>query len=255
MIRLDAPRPYLEEVNPGIVRHVGTGHRVLDVGCGSGALGEAMRKLGNRVVGVECHPEAVARAATRLDGAFALDVTDAAAALRALGNERFDTLVFADVLEHLPDPFRVLSFWSGFLAEGGRLLVSVPNVAVWTMRLSLLAGIFRYDDTGVLDRTHLRFFTFATARELVEAAGFSVRIRDVEPHLVRALLPLIKGLLVPRPRGGGAPDPRAIIDSPWYKVYQRWVFPLELAMARLWKGALGFRIILVAEKISARREP
>jgi len=90
----------------------------------------------------------------------------------------FDAIVFADVLEHLADPEPLVRAARGWIVPGGSLLVSVPNVANLTVRLSLLAGRFEYAEKGILDRTHLRFFTRRSARRLIESAGFRIdRIR------------------------------------------------------------------------------
>ena len=107
-------------------------------------------------------------------------------------NRPFDDVVCADVLEHLPDPSAVLQRVRGWIAPGGRLYVSLPNVANAAVRLSLLAGRFEYADAGILDRTHLRFFTRRTARRLVEEAGF--RIGGVRPTPIPAELavPLLR---------------------------------------------------------------
>src|SRR5262249_58712495 len=90
---------------------------------------------------------------------------------RALAGTTFDGLVLSDVLEHVYDPRTVLEQYLRFVKPGGRVFVSVPNAVVWTNRLMLLLGQVRYTDTGVMDRTHIRFFTFAAARELVAASG------------------------------------------------------------------------------------
>ena len=86
----------------------------------------------------------------------------------------YDVVLFGDTLEHLPDPGAVLARLRSRLKPGGALVVSLPNVANWAIRLSLLAGRFRYTDRGILDRTHLRFFTRRTLIELLEGAGFRV---------------------------------------------------------------------------------
>jgi SAM-dependent methyltransferase len=82
--------------------------------------------------------------------------------------------VAADVLEHLRDPQRVLRLLERYLAPGGRLVVSLPNVANASVRVPLLFGRFNYADKGILDSTHVRLYTFETARALVESCGFSV---------------------------------------------------------------------------------
>ena len=219
---------------------------VLDVGCGRGQLGGAIRALGCRVTGIERNPQAVATAQQRLDEVLPADVADQVAVAAALGDRRFDVLLFADLLEHLPDPLAVLRFYRRFLAPGGRVVISLPNIACWDRRLALLFGRFDYADAGIMDRTHLRFFTFRTAGILVREAGMSVLSTGHAPGIARAFLPLIKRVLG---RGGDAaapPDPGAILNSPAYRFYERRLLPAETAIAGLWRGLLAFRIVLVA---------
>ena len=95
-------------------------------------------------------------------------------ALPALGNSHFDRVLLQDVLEHVRDPMRVLTDCHGLLDAQGLLLVSVPNVANITVRLSLLFGRFEYAERGILDKTHLRFFTRKSARRMIEQAGYEI---------------------------------------------------------------------------------
>jgi len=94
--------------------------------------------------------------------------------LNALAGDPFDIIVAGDVLEHLPDPGAVLDLLRPLLKPDGRLLVSLPNVANVTVRLSLLFGRFDYTPRGILDDTHVRFFTRRTGRRLLEEHGFAV---------------------------------------------------------------------------------
>ena len=93
----------------------------------------------------------------------------------------FDVIVYGDVLEHLADPLRVLVALNRHLAPGGHALVSIPNVAHLWIRLSLLFGRFDYLDRGILDSTHLRFFTDRSMRELLEEADLTIVRRTVTP--------------------------------------------------------------------------
>ena len=94
---------------------------------------------------------------------------------RAVGDGGVDVVLCADVLEHLRDPWDTLAWLRTLLAPGGRAVISVPNVAHWTARRELLRGRFPYAQHGLFDRTHLRFFTRESARELAHRAGFAVR--------------------------------------------------------------------------------
>lgn len=243
--------PYMEEVNEGIVREVQrllpqTGC-ALDVGCGRGQLGEAVRALGWKVWGIETSREACATARERLDRVIEADLLDRDRVAGAVGDTRFDALVFSDVLEHLYDPRTVLESYLALAKPGARVFVSVPNAVVWTNRLSWALGRVRYDDTGVMDRTHIRFFTFDTATDLVRAAGCEVERVTSTPYIARAVLPALKRVMGKRSESAPA-SPRAIIDSPAYKAYMKAVYPAEAAVASLWPAMLGFRIIVVAQK-------
>lgn len=158
-----------------------TARAVLDVGCSTGALGAAVKQAtGARVVGVELDPAMAAEAAKKLD---AVHVGDAAALLLGdtLAGERFDTIVFADVLEHLADPWAVLRRAKDLLAPGGCVITSLPNVRhIDTIFHLVVLGRWPYRDRGIHDRTHLRFFTKRNVQELFEQAG--MRIERMETN-------------------------------------------------------------------------
>jgi 2-polyprenyl-3-methyl-5-hydroxy-6-metoxy-1,4-benzoquinol methylase len=230
--------PYLDERNLGILRQIRSGERILDVGCGRGCLGEEMRSRGNVVHGIELDPEAAAMAKQRLDLVVCADATVVDQLPVEVRAGQYDTLVLADVLEHMANPQRFLDQVTPLLRPSGRIVVSLPNVASWPMRLRLLAGDFTYADAGILDRTHLRFFTRKTARALIEEAGFRIVAEDVTPYFARVVLPVLKRL---RPSEG-------LVDSPAYRFYARWVEPVEAAVARLHPPLLAFQNILVGQR-------
>ena len=245
--------PYMEEVNDGILSEIRrllpfTG-RVLDVGCGRGQLGAAIRQLGWEVWGVEQSSEASATAEKRLNRLIQADLNDLAGVASQAGDVRFDALIFSDVLEHVYDPLGVLEKYLTLVKPGGRAFISVPNTVVWTNRLKLMSGSVRYADTGVMDRTHIRFFTFSTGKELVAAAGCRVDRVSSTPYLVRAALPLLRRFLPGSARDrGGPPDPRALNDSKGYQAYMKYVYTTERWLASLWRAMFAFRIIVVGTK-------
>jgi 2-polyprenyl-3-methyl-5-hydroxy-6-metoxy-1,4-benzoquinol methylase len=245
--------PYMEEVNEGIVRAFEHVQRregfVLDVGCGRAALGAAISHLGWNVWGVEQNQEACEAARARLDRLIEADLHNYDSVRAALAGKQVDALVFSDVLEHVYDPRAALESYLSFLRPGGTLLISVPNAVVWTNRLRWFFGRVRYTDTGVMDRTHIRFFTFRTARELVAASGCQVRQVTSTPYLARALLPLVKRA-VGSGSDNGTNNPRAVIDSSAYRWYMRRIYPIERTVASLWPTLLAFRIIIRATKPS-----
>ena len=151
---------------------------ILDLGCASGALGAELKlRQQARVVGVELDGGYAAAAAERLDHVVNAGIEEA---LRGdLG--RFDCIVAADVLEHLVDPWGALRAATALLDPGGSVVVSVPNVRSLETLLQLgFRGRWPRLDQGLFDRTHLRWFTLADARELLEQAG--VAVEHVEPR-------------------------------------------------------------------------
>ena len=152
------------------LRSMGPELRLLDLGAAGGHLGRAVRDRCAFLAGVE--PDAALPPEAR----HGYDDWRSADAL-SCGDwtSPFDAIVCADVLEHLPRPEALLEKIRGWLRPGGTLLVSLPNVANVTVRAALLAGRFPYAERGILDRTHLRFYTRRTAKELLEANGFRIR--------------------------------------------------------------------------------
>lgn len=149
---------------------------ILDVGCSNGALGESLRRArpGRRVVGIERDAEYARDAATRLDQVLCGDLNDLDWPGQ-LSGQRFDCMIFADVLEHLPDPGRQLENARRMLAPGGAIVVSLPNIRHHSALASVfLHGTFPRRDRGIFDSTHLRWFTIADAHAFLEQAGFRV---------------------------------------------------------------------------------
>jgi SAM-dependent methyltransferase len=142
---------------------------LLDLGCGCGSLAAAAKEqTGCRAVGVTSDPEECRLAVTRLDHVECADLEEYDPA--NLGT--FDCVVCCHVLEHLRNPDRVLRLVKQCLAHDGVLIVALPNVLYWRQRLRFLVGRFRYTDGGTMDKTHLRFFDWHTAKELLESSGY-----------------------------------------------------------------------------------
>jgi 2-polyprenyl-3-methyl-5-hydroxy-6-metoxy-1,4-benzoquinol methylase len=154
---------------------VGSDLRVLDVGCSSGYLAAPLSQRGNTIVGVELDPAAAHEAERWCERVIVGDVETTELPLEAAS---FDVVLCGDVIEHLRDPGAVLARLRPLLRPGGRLVASTPNVANWALRLSLLAGRWRYTERGLLDRTHVHLFTRATLVETVERAGYRVERVD-----------------------------------------------------------------------------
>lgn len=190
----DKLRPEMQAFVPPQAR------RVLDVGCGSGRFGAALRaaRPGVQVWGVE--PDAVAHASAAqvldraLHGAFDAGL--------ALPEAQFDAVVFNDSLEHFVDHVGALRLARRLLRPGGCLVASVPNVRYWPhLRRYVLAGDWDYTDEGILDRTHLRFFTRRSLVRLLEAEGFTVqRLEGINPCWTGLRLRLAHAVLPPGQR-------------------------------------------------------
>ena len=154
---------------------------MLEFGCATGYMSQVLRdERGCEVTGVEIDVEAAEQAKAFCKRVIAGDA-EALDLSRELAGEHFDAVVFADVLEHLRNPEALLSRVRQFVADGGRVIASIPNVAHGSVRLSLLAGEFRYRQQGLLDDTHLRFFTRATIEDLFETSGYVV-LRWLRQH-------------------------------------------------------------------------
>ena len=198
--------------------------RVLDVGCGAGALGAALKRDREvEVVGVESDPDAAAAAGERLDRVVEDDAEQVLGRPEAAADlGRFDCLVAADSLEHLRDPWRALAAAAELLEPGATAVVSLPNVRFFETFWQLgVRGRWPRREQGIFDRTHLRWFALRDARELLEGAGLAV-VR-VEP-LIRI-----------RPRGSR---------------FDRWFAWLGRTPLR---ELFAFQFVLVGERRAARR--
>ena len=147
--------------------------RVLDIGCGSGANGRLMRQInGNRIVmGITVSYEEAKLAKHHLNEVIVADVEE----FELYRNEApFDALVMSHVLEHFVNPLAVLLKVKGWLKSGGHIYVALPNVMYYKQRLEFLKGRFHYADTGIMDRTHLHFFDYHSACQMIQDAGFRI---------------------------------------------------------------------------------
>ncbi|HEX9408532.1 MAG TPA: class I SAM-dependent methyltransferase [Methylomirabilota bacterium] len=199
----------------------GRGRRALDVGAADGFLAELLTRQGWQVTALERDPAQAAKARGRCHEVIVADLDSAAPRLEGA----FDAIVYGDVLEHLSDPLPVLVALNRSLAPGGRVIVSVPNVAHLWVRLSLLLGRWDYGDRGILDRTHLRFFTRRSFLRFLGDAGLNIE------ELVATPVPLPQ--VVPPCFHG------RLLDA---------VHGLSAGAARIWKGGLGYQLVGVCRR-------
>jgi 2-polyprenyl-3-methyl-5-hydroxy-6-metoxy-1,4-benzoquinol methylase len=157
-----------------IVSLVPPATRVLEFGCATGYMTEVLKnRLGCTVVGIEIDRDAAALAEQYAERVIVGDAETIDYAAELAGEE-FDVVLFADVLEHLKEPADVLRRVRPFIGENGVVVASIPNIAHASVRLALLGGEFRYREWGLLDDTHLRFFTRASIQDLFEETGYAV---------------------------------------------------------------------------------
>lgn len=207
-----------------IRRHARRGGVLLDLGAAGGELGSAVRDHFERTIGFEYNVDCVGQLAGRFDQIVIADLEKVKSLPR---NVR--AIVLADVIEHLRDPAAALKLVRGALADDGHMFVSVPNIANITVRLGLLFGVFEYRDRGILDFTHLRFYTMRTIKREVENAGFHIEE--------------IRGSSVPLRLIAGKYTPEFLL-----RIGER----LLTWLTRLWRGLFAYQIILVAVPVERR---
>ncbi|HEY1980208.1 MAG TPA: methyltransferase domain-containing protein [Xanthobacteraceae bacterium] len=154
---------YSNDGNPFVAAQVPLGaRRILDIGCGCGDIGAFLKTLMPElwIEGITSNPLEADKAAVELDRVHIFDIEKEPPADLNAG---FDCLLFSHVLEHLREPAQTVLRLLPFLVPGGTLVIAVPNILEWRTRLRLLSGDFTYADYGILDRTHLKFFTFDSA--------------------------------------------------------------------------------------------
>jgi 2-polyprenyl-3-methyl-5-hydroxy-6-metoxy-1,4-benzoquinol methylase len=209
------------------IRLVGANQDVLDIGCGEGFLAAELKANGNRVVGIDSLSKPAAE--TALDQYVSADLEHIDPALNRLRKRTFDRLLLLDVLEHLRNPDVLLRQCGAVLRDNGLLIVSLPNVANITVRLGLLTGHFTYVERGILDKTHVRFFTWRTARRLLEENGWQI----VEHRATIMPFELVLGL-----------SPESIVS--------RALNYLLAGATAIWPRLMGYQALFVAQKRPAR---
>lgn len=167
------------------VLELGFDLKVLDLGAGRGELGRRIRSNCQLLVGIENNSVTAEIARPFYDDLIVGNVME----VRPTWAQSFDLIILGDILEHLAEPENCLKVIQLYLNDTGRILVSVPNVANITVRLGLLFGRFNYQPKGIMDRSHLHFYTLETARKQIEQAGYVITKTKATPMPIELGLP------------------------------------------------------------------
>lgn len=168
--RYKTPSPLISQK---VAMLVGRNKRVHDIGCATGALGMMLKENGCYIAGVEINEESAKLAKKRLDSVHMGDIEEIADKL-PWPREFFDIILCIDILEHLKRPDLVLLKIKKYLKRDGTLMASIPNVAHWSVRIGILLGRFNYGEYGICDKTHIRFFTLKSIKQLFEKTGYVI---------------------------------------------------------------------------------
>ena len=215
----DIDRTYLGESSALVFGRVPAGAaRILDLGCGRGGNARLLKARGQSVDGVTLSASEAEEAARHCANVYVHDLETGLPPMPP--GQRYDAVICSHVLEHIAYPDRMLADIRARLAPSGVLIVALPNLMLWKSRLRLLLGKFEYTDSGLMDHTHIRWYSFASARRLLEGQGFTVVEASVEGGLplgpLRNLLP------------------------------KRLLLPLDRAACRAAPGLLGYEMLYVA---------
>lgn len=160
-----------------ILKWVGENKNVLEVGCHTGDFSEQMRDAGCSVTGIEINSKALEVAKPFLIEAICGDI-ESKQTWQPLEEKKFDAILYEHVLEHLSDPWQILTDSKKYLSKDGIVIIALPNISNARSRFDMFFGKFDYADIGVMDRTHLRFFNQKTARELITQAGMNAEVYE-----------------------------------------------------------------------------
>lgn len=195
---------------------------ILDVGCASGYIESLLPKSDYEFFGIDSNEEVISVAKKNYKEVWNLDIEKEVPNLKI----KFDILIFADILEHLRDPSFVLSRYLKFGKNRSLIIISTPNIANFVIRLFLLFGHFDYSDRGILDRTHLRFFTLDNLKKMLKEVNLEILDVEVTPLPFSEIFPRFKS--------------------------SKFIFVLSFladSLSSLWKRMFAYQFVILARKI------
>lgn len=206
--------PIHDQHNPDLIKLIPIeSKKLVEIGCSSGALAREFKKISTDCywLGVEIDPIYAEMAKRYCDKSIVLDIETASQNFWE-ETKNADCWIFGDTLEHLKDPWTVLKFIRANISKTGSVVACIPNAQHWTLQAKLSIGDFRYESSGLLDRTHLRWFTRQTIIELFDQSGFQIEAGSPrifnEPNR-EAFLPIIEQMAI----AAGADPQMAVNDS------------------------------------------
>lgn len=182
MLKESSNKIYINSGNEDVLKLITrAGSRILDVGCGSGALATILSSLGHMVDGITISSKEYENAGKCLNAVYLHNLETGLP--ENLQQTCYDYVVCSHVLEHIVYPDKLLNNIRTVLKPGGSLIVALPNIMHYKSRLKLLVGKFDYQDAGIWDNTHVKWYTFYSAKKLLTESGFSIELATVTGEL------------------------------------------------------------------------
>ena len=184
----------------GRMRHIldlvpSTPSYILDVGCGAGILAAELKMLGHVVDGIDISANAIERSRPHVRAGYCFDIVHDSWP-KELEQKKFDVIIISEVIEHLFEPQALLEKAKFLLKKGGYLIVTTPNVLFWKNRFKMFFGSFEYQSEGIMDFSHIRFFTVESARDFIKQAEYWIeREHHLYPNLYKRKLNFMGKLL------------------------------------------------------------
>ena len=249
MFNLKASYPYQPEINhvafdlvSRVIKEKKDVKNILDVGCGFGLLSKELKKTYPKLdlYGIE-YAKKASQSSQKILKLLQCNIEDMALIKHRLKSQKFDIIIFSDVLEHLYDPLSIIKSYQFFLNQDGTIVVTVPNIANIFSRIALLFGYFNYSETGVMDKTHIRFFNKQNLKQLAKESNLQIVAQKYDSILVRWFVPFIKIFIANKGSGN-------ILDSKLYQFYFKYLRPIEELLSALLPSLFAFRLGVSLEK-------